>query len=304
MRPIKTVNFGIQRKIVANMTTESWRTVPHIGYSYEPEVSKFMAKAKELNASGKFATKITVNTLMLKALCEGLKAAPELNANIKFNRRLVRGTITQYENIDASMTWVLPSGEMMTIRLADIGAKSLSELNDYIADVARRIGNTNLDEVMYSIAFDDTIRALKRGNVIKALGRLIGSKTGKYKVKTLSGKEKKEYYAIPEKDRLTKEDIRQGTVCISNIGSTTRGIRGRCTMLAIIPPEVFVLCMSSVQKTPVVVTDENGNDKIVPGQIMPIELVFDHRAIDFGQIVPFLQKMEDIFDNPDQMMDW
>ncbi len=304
MRPIKTVNFGIQRKIVANMTTESWRTVPHIGYSYEPEVSKFMAKAKELNASGKFSSKITVNTLMLKALCEGLKAAPELNANIKFNRRLVRGTITQYENIDASMTWVLPSGEMMTIRLADIGAKSLSELNDYIADVARRIGNTNLDEVMYSIAFDDTIRALKRGNVVKALGRLIGSKTGKYKVKTLSGKEKKEYYAIPEKDRLTKEDIRQGTVCISNIGSTTRGIRGRCTMLAVIPPEVFVLCMSSVQKTPVVVTDENGNDIIVPGQIMPIELVFDHRAIDFGQIVPFLQKMEDIFDNPDQMMDW
>lgn len=304
MRPIKTIHFGIQRKIIANMTTESWRTVPHIGYSYEPEVSKFMAAAKELNASGKFASKITVNTLMLKALCEGLKVAPELNAQIKYNRRLVRGTITQYENIDASMTWVLPSGEMMTIRLADIGAKSLSELNDYINDVARRIGNTNLDEVMYSISFDDTIGALKRGHVIKAAGRLIGAKTGKYKVKILSGQEKKDYYSIPETDRLTKEDIRQGTICISNIGSTTRGIRGRCTMLAIIPPEVFVICMSSVQKTPVVVTDENGNDTIVPGQIMPIQLVFDHRAIDFGQIVPFLNRMEEIFNNPEEIMNW
>ena len=33
--------FGIQRKIVANMTSESWKTIPHVCYTYEPDVTKF-----------------------------------------------------------------------------------------------------------------------------------------------------------------------------------------------------------------------------------------------------------------------
>ncbi len=300
----KTTWLGIQRKIIANMTSESWKTVPHIGYSYEPEVTKFMAAVKELNNSGKHSSKITINTIMLKAIAEGLKAAPELNANIHFDAKRVKGYITEYEDIHASMTWVLPNNEMMTINLHDIGSKTLAELNDYINDTARKIGNTNLDEVMYSISFDDTIRELKKGKIFKATNRLIGAKLGKHKITTLKGQEKKDYYAIPETDRLTKEDIRQGTVCISNIGSTTRGIRGRCTMLAIIPPEVFVICMSSVQKTPVVITDENGEDKIVPGNIMPMEMVFDHRALDFGKLIPFIKRMEEIFDNPQEIFSW
>ncbi len=300
----KTTWLGIQRKIIANMTSESWKTVPHIGYSYEPEVTKFMAAVKELNNSGKHSSKITINTIMLKAIAEGLKAAPELNANIHFDAKRVKGYITEYEDIHASMTWVLPNNEMMTINLHDIGSKTLAELNDYINDTARKIGNTNLDEVMYSISFDDTIRELKKGKIFKAANRLIGAKLGKHKITTLKGREKKDYYAIPETDRLTKEDIRQGTVCISNIGSTTRGIRGRCTMLAIIPPEVFVICMSSVQKTPVVITDENGEDKIVPGNIMPMEMVFDHRALDFGKLIPFIKRMEEIFDNPKEIFNW
>ncbi len=304
MKPTKTTWLGIQRKIIANMTTEAWQTVPHIGYSYEPEVTKFMEAVKKLNASGKFDSKITVNTIMLKAITEGLKAAPELNANIHFDQKRVKGYITEYEDIHASMTWVLPNNEMMTINLHDIGSKSLKELNEYIADTARRIENTNLDEVMYSISFDDTIQKLKHGHVMKAVNRLIGAKFGKHKVTVLKGKEKKEYYKIPETDRLTKEDIRQGTVCISNIGSTTRGIHGRCTMLAIIPPEVFVLCMSSVQKQPVVAQDENGNDIIVPGNVMPMQLVFDHRALDFGKLIPFIKRLEEIFDRPEEIFEW
>ena len=32
---VKTEHFGIQRKIVANMTTESWQNIPHVTYTYE-----------------------------------------------------------------------------------------------------------------------------------------------------------------------------------------------------------------------------------------------------------------------------
>lgn len=304
MKATKVTEFGIQRKIVANMTSESWETIPHISYIYEPEISKFLDVVKELNASGRFPVKITINTIMLKALSEAFKAAPRLNAHIKFNRKLVRGTITEFDEIHASMTWILPNGEMMTINLHDIGNKSLVELTEYIADVGRRIGNTDLTEVMFSVSLQDTLEKLKKGKLMNAIYRLIGSKTGKNKVKTLSGQAKKDYYAIPEKDRLTKEDIKQGTVTISNIGSVTRNIPGRVAMLSIIPPQIFVCCMGSIIKKPVVKQDENGNDIIAIGNELPIDLVFDHRAVDFGDLVPFIQRLEDIFKNPEQMYNW
>ncbi len=300
----KVSHFGIQRKIIATTTLHSWQTVPHIGYSYEPDVSKFVDTVKELNASGKFESKITVNTIMLKAITEGLKAAPRLNAHIKFDPKRVKGTVTEYEDIHVSMTWELPNNQMMTINLHDLGNKSLTELNDYIKETAEKIGNTNLDEVMYSISIDDTLGARKRGHIGLAINRLIGGKLGKYKVTSLKGKEKKEYYSIPETKRLSKEDIRQGTVCVSNIGSTTRGIPGRVTLLAIIPPQVFVLCMGTIQKIPMVYQNENGEDEIRVGRMLPMCLVFDHRAVDFDEIVPFLNRMEEIFKNPEEMYNW
>ena len=304
MKATKVTHFGIQRKIVANMTAESWETIPHISYVYEPEVSRFIEVVKKLNESGKFPVKLTVNTIMLKALTEAFKAAPQLNAHIKFDRKLVRGEITEWDEIHAGMTWILPNGEMMTINLHDIGNKNLVELTNYIADVSRRIGNTDLTEVMFSVSFNDTIEKLKKGKIKQAILRLIGAKTGKYKIKTLSGKAKKDYYAIPESDRLTADDIKQGTVTISNIGSITRGIPGHAALLSIIPPQIFVVCIGSAIKKPVVKQDENGNDIIVVGQEMPISLVFDHRAVDFGDVAPFVRRLEDIFKNPEQMYNW
>lgn len=304
MKVTKETHFGIQRKIVANMTSESWETIPHISYVYEPEVSKFLETIKELNESDKFSVKLTVNTVMLKALCEAFKAAPQLNAHIDFNRKLVRGRVMEFDEIHAGMTWILPNGEMMTINLHDIGNKNLVELTEYIADVSRRIGNTDLTEVMFSVSFNDTIEKLKKGKIKQAVLRLFGAKTGKHKIKTLSGQAKKDYYAIPETDRLTANDIKQGTVTISNIGSITRGIPGHAALLSIIPPQIFVVCIGSAIKKPVVKQDENGNDIIVVGQEMPISLVFDHRAVDFGEVAPFVRRLEEIFKNPEEMYNW
>ncbi|MBR4859142.1 MAG: 2-oxo acid dehydrogenase subunit E2 [Clostridia bacterium] len=304
MKPTKVKHFGIARKIVANMTSESWETIPHTSYIYEPEVTDFMNVVKDMNASGKFPVKLTVNTVMLKALAEAFKAAPQLNAHIKFNRKLVRGVVTEWDEIHAGMTWILPNGEMMTINLHDIGNKSLVELAEYIADVSRKIGNTDMTEVMFEVSLNDTLEKLKKGKVMNAIYRLFGAKTGKHKIKTLSGQAKKDYYSIPETDRLTKYDIKQGTVTISNVGSLTRGVNGRVALLSIIPPQVFVCCMGSIMKKPVVKQDENGNDVIVIGNELPIDLVFDHRAVDFGEVVPFIQRLEDIFRNPEQMYNW
>ena len=112
--------------------------------------------------------------------------------------------------------------------------------------------------------------------------------------------EKKEYNAIPETERLTSEDLEQGTVTVSNIGSTYLGQKGAMTLLEIVPPQVCAFGVGAVQKKPVV-TD---NDEIEVRRVLPICIAFDHRALDFGDIVPFMKKLDEIFSSPEVIFSW
>lgn len=302
MKITNTEHFGIQRKIVANMTSESWRDIPHVTYMYEADVDEFFKRYKSLNAGN--THKVTFNTLMLKVIARGLKAAPCMNAHIKFDKKLVRGEITTIEDINISMPMILPNGEMMTVNLRNFEDKSLSEMTDYIDDIKRRAENTDLNEAMFSVSFNDTIKALKGGHIMKAIYRLIGSKTGRHKVKTLSGKAKREYESIPETDRLTARDLEQGTVTVSNIGSTYLNQKGAMAILEIVPPQVCAFGVGAVQKKAVVDTDRFGNDIVTVKKVLPICIAFDHRALDFGDIVPFMKELDDIFANPQILNQW
>lgn len=302
MKITRTEHFDIQRKIVANMTTESWEQIPHVAYVYEADVTDLMTEFKKLRSTSK--TKITLNTVLMKAIIEGLKAAPVMNSHLNYNRKLVRGELKTFEDINISMPMLLPDGRMMTVNLRDFQNKSLLAMTDYIADVTRRAENTNLNEVMFDVSLDNTITGLKQGKVKQTVRRLIGSKTGKHKVHTLHGAAKKAYYSIPKKDRLTKKDIEQGTVTISNLGSLYRGQSGYGTLIEIVPPQVCAFALGAVQDKPVVVTDKFGNKTIEARQILPITVVFDHRALDFGDVVPFLKKMDSIFAHPQVIQAW
>lgn len=304
MKKTSTTHFGIQRKIVANMTAESWETIPHVTYNYEPDVTEFMIEYQRLNENCAPEDKITLNTLMLKIIVEGLKADPAMNAHIDFDRKLVRGEIHTFEDINISMPMVLPNGEMMTINLHNFENKNLNQMADYIKDVNRRVANTNLNEVMFDVSLDNTLTALRHGKIKQTIYRLIGSKTGKHKVKTLSGKAKKEYESIPEKDRLTKRDIEQGTITVSNIGSTYRQQRGETCLLEIVPPQVCAIALGAVQDKPVVIVNENGEKEIAIRQVMPLCIAFDHRALDFGEIVPFIKRLDEIFEAPEIIHTW
>ena len=96
--------FGIARKIVSNMTSESWEQIPHTAFSYEADVTEMLKYYHLLNEKiSDPAEKITVNTLVLKIICEGLKAAPKMNTTLDFSRKFVHGTLNYHDNIDISM---------------------------------------------------------------------------------------------------------------------------------------------------------------------------------------------------------
>ncbi|MBR5497698.1 MAG: 2-oxo acid dehydrogenase subunit E2, partial [Clostridia bacterium] len=201
--------FGIQRKIVANMTAEGWREAPHCSYLFEPDLTGFVEKfnvfSEELKKEGK---KITLNTVVMKAICEALKASPNMNAHLEFNKKLVRGTIKTFDQIDVSMPWILPNGKMMTITMKDMGNRSLGNIADYTAEMAKKIEKTNLDEAMFEVSLMDSIEQVKKGQIVRMAQRAWGTfENKKHRVKRLSGAENKAYKSIPKEEKLTGEDI-------------------------------------------------------------------------------------------------
>lgn len=299
-----TEHFGLQRKIVANMTSESWKNIPHVTYNYEADVTDLMTQVKKINLGRSKADKITVNTLMLKVIAEGLKAAPAMNAHLDYNSFLVRGRIDTFEEINISIPMVMSDGRMMTVNVRGFEKMNLDEISDKIADVRRRMENTILEEAMYEASFANTINELKKGRILKALGRLYGAKTGKHRIKLLSGVDKKRYYSMSSEDRLTGYDIEQGTVTVSNLGSLDRSLTGSVSLLEIIPPQVVAFGVGAIQDKVVCATDSCGVKSADFRKILPICIAFDHRALDFGDVIPFIKRCKEIFENPEIINEW
>ncbi len=296
--------FKIMRKIVAHMTAESWEQIPHASFLYEPDVTEFINEYKVLKNRNLPDNNITFNSIMLKVIIESLKAAPHLNAYLKYNRKNSRGTIDVIDEINISMPCKVDEENTITINVQNTNDKKLTELNDQVADLRRRAANTHLDELYYRVAFRQSMEDLREFKLLMVIRRLFAGRVGKDKVHPLSGKEKAEYYKIPESDRLTINDVRQGILVVSNIGSLVKTSRVSTALLEIIPPQVVAIAINAAQEKPGVVTAANGEKSIEPRMFMPICIALDHRAFDFNDMVPFIEKLDEIFADPRIIHNW
>ena len=66
--------------------------------------------------------------------------------------------------------------------------------------------------------------------------------------------------------------------------------------------EVDGKIIGNVMYTKGKLTDENGEDKIVIRTTPPMNICFDHRALGFGEVRPFLTKMDEFFKNPEMIL--
>ncbi|WP_160672211.1 2-oxo acid dehydrogenase subunit E2 [Clostridium sp. C8-1-8] len=300
----RSQRFDLQRRVVSHMTSTSWKNIPHVSYIYEPDITDFFEEFSKLVRYKKSKDyKITFNTIMIKVIVEGLLAAPDLNAHIKYNHKKSEGSTEILERINVSIPWLLSDGKMITPIIPDADKMSLEEIADYMIKLSKRIENTNVEEMLYKAVVADTIGELKKFN-FTVIQRILASKVTRYGVKGLKGKEKEEYYKTAESERLTEEDIMSGTVTVSNIGSLYKEQRGFFALLEIIPPQVFAVGIGSVQERPGVYTKENKSKEIGIRKILPMCLAFDHRAVDFSSIIPFLKRVDEIFEKPEVIHKW
>lgn len=296
----QTERFGLQRKIVAAMTSAGWRQTPHACFIYEAEVTGLMEVLKELNAGRDFSDAITINTAMLKIIVEGIKACPKMNGHIRYNAFLAGGSVTTFEQIDVTLPVILDRNTMMTLNIHGMEQKSISGIRDAVADAVRRAKNSNLQQVMFEVAMHDTLLELRRGRVFRALGRLLGVWLEGGQKQLLHGRAKREYQAIPETERLTRQDLEQGTVTVTNPGMLYKRWDGECVMLEIVPPQIAAVGINMVRDRAVVDTDGT----IRAGKIMALTIAFDHRALDGADLVPFVARVDRILRAPEMLRDW
>ena len=94
--------------------------------------------------------------------------------------------------------------------------------------------------------------------------------------------------------RLKQEEYTGGTFSISNLG-----MFGISNFTAIInPPEAGILSISSIRKTPVVITDEEGNDQVAIRPMMNVQLSVDHRIIDGLLASQYVEYFKELLENP------
>jgi len=293
--------FDIQRKMVAHMTSLSWLNIPHISYLYEPDITEFYAEFKALaKEQAANARRISINTILLKVIIEGLKADPELNALLEYNLPRGRGSVTICEGINISLPWKVADGRMITPTLLHTETMNLNELSDAIANLGKKINHTNIDELIYQAVVTNTLNELKRGN-FGVIHRILANL---FRVNRLKGKAKKDYYAISESERLTDSNLIAGTVTVSNIGSLYKEQKGYFGLLEIVPPQIFAIGLGAIQEKPGIFVNQDGKKEIGIRQTLPMCLVFDHRAVDFDALVPFLKKLDGIFEKPNVIREW
>lgn len=75
-------------------------------------------------------------------------------------------------------------------------------------------------------------------------------------------------------------------------------------ILEIIPPQIFAIGVGGVQDKLGIFKNRKGKQEIGVRKMLPICLAFDHRALDFGEVVPFMKRLDDIFANPAQIHNW
>jgi 2-oxoglutarate dehydrogenase E2 component (dihydrolipoamide succinyltransferase) len=92
--------------------------------------------------------------------------------------------------------------------------------------------------------------------------------------------------------RLSPEEVQGGTFTITN-----PGIFGTVIGFPIInQPQVAILCVGGVEKRPVVVSDEFGNDAIVARKRGFISLGFDHRIVNGADGDQFLARVKQVLE--------
>lgn len=291
--------FNLKGRISGYILTKAQQNMPTVGYNYEADITKLWEVFQELKE--KCGYPLSFNTLMMRVLIEGLKTAPRLNSHIDFNTTSSCGTLVVKEHIDVAMPVLLKSGETFPVKVRQTENKSLKELSEQITELLEKLEKTNIDKVMFDVITQRTVGLLLSGAVIPTIAQTVTGYVGKHKVAKLKGL----FHPAPrDGSSLLMEDLNEGSVCFTNWGVLYDGLKGNVTYTPLLYPQVFLMAMGVVKDSDYAFKNDKGEVDIATKKTVPITLMFDHRIGAFNDVMPFIKKLDEIFDNPEIIKEW
>lgn len=238
---------------------------------------------KNFNNANK--TKISTNVFLTKWIAEALKSAPKLNSSCRFNNKFAYGKVIFNEKIDVNSPIVLPDGSMMTVRLNDVGNKNLLQISRDINLITSLITKIDIHKELMRAANQNALDDIRQGKLLKTIGRGLGTTIDRLKIKhsntsSFAG------------ENFPKDAFTKGTITISNIGGLAKNLNVSLTLLDIISPQTSVIGIN-----PIVTKIKNG----VARKEICLTCAFDHRVIDFGDTIPFIEKLKYFTNHSDNL---
>lgn len=290
--------FNIKAKVSANVLTNA-QDMPTPGYTYDADVTKFWEEFRALKKECDY--NLTFNDLMMKAMVEGLKVAPRLNSYIEYNRLCTTGKLIIKKHVDIAVPILLESGETFPVKVRACEEKSLKEISLRTAELAELVKTSDVDRVIFDMIMKRTIGFIVKGKIISTVAQSVAGYVGPGKVATIKGLFE---HAPRGEGCLTPNDIDEGTVCLTNLGAVNKDLNGRVTNAPLLFPQVFLMAVGVARDENYVYKNEKGEIEMGTKKMLPITITFDHRVGGFGDILPYIKKLDEIFQNPEVIREW
>jgi len=301
VREVRPLNF--LRETTAYLLHQQARNTPHAAGIVPLDVTNVLEYGKSHEEKIRDTEEATPHKLLrraihknfsaffLKALANTLYHVPELNGFIDYTPLRNGGTFYVAEDVNVSFTVHSTYGVVRPI-IRNAHLKDLETVAHEMRMLSRKARRTNINDL-----YDQCAKAYFK-EAIKELD-VTGWKAGWTWLRSRiysRGSQDKRFHDTPEDMRLKVEDVLGSTATLANIGMAIAGYQ---TLTVIIPPEVTMFGLGSIEQAPKYV-----NGELVPRFMMNCCISLDHRAIDGGDVFPFGETMSRYMTKPELIYDY
>ncbi len=291
---------NIKKRMSGYILTNAQKDQPQASYSYEIDVTDMWEEYKKLKEICGY--KLSFNTILMYSMVQGLKVAPRLNAHIDYNYIASCGKLIIKKHIDIAMPVVLNDGSTFPVKLCNSEEKNLQEFQAEIDDVVYKMKNTNIDEVLGELVVQRTVGFLLKGKFVSTIAQSVAGVVGKHKIASITDFFRK--LEIDPENSLKSYQLNEGSVCFSSWAGLYEGLRGFETTSPLLYPQVFMMGVGSFVEKDFAYRNEKGEVDLKTRKMLPVTLTFDHRIGAFNDVMPFMKKLDEIFENPQVIHEW
>ncbi len=293
--------FNLKKRCAGYIFTKTQNEMVGASCFYEVDVTKLWNEYRAYKGEADY--NLTFNVVMMKALIEGLKAAPRLNAHLYFNKRSTTGKLVIKKHIDISMPVKLENGETFTIKVRETENKSLKALQAQVDFLLKVTKNSDIDRLLADNLSYRIVGFALKGKLLTSATQIFTGFFGKNKVMNISDLFKKK--KLQKRATLVPQDVNEGTVCFTNWGMLNSDFApANVGYTPLLYPQVFLYGIGTISDREYAFRNGKGEVDIGVKKIMPVHFTFDHRIGALDDVMPLLRKIEEVFENPEIIREW